>query len=325
MSNDSFKTIGNALKAANSILIFPHVNGDGDAIGSAVALCRALRKSGKTAYILVEDSIPQNLKFIALDYATCNFHVIAEPDVCICVDCGDYSRFPKRKDKFLSGKKTICVDHHGTSKPFCNYNYIDSAAAATGELIYKLLAEMDAPMDKEIGEALFTAITMDTGNFQYSNTTKETHEIVAKLYELGIDANRISIELYESISPEKMRLESKILSKVQFFGKGKLAIGFVSQDMLKETGAKLEDAEGVVSQIRSINGVEIAVLVKEKEELVCRVSLRGKKYADVSKIAESFHGGGHKKAAGCTVEMSLSDAIKAIEEKALESLSEYAN
>lgn len=323
MSNDSFKTIGNVLKKCDSILIFPHINGDGDAIGSTVALCSSLRKIGKEAYILVEDSIPQNLKFLIADYVTENVDIIEAPDVCICVDCGDFSRFPYRKDKFLSGKINICIDHHRTTEPFCDYNYIDPEAAATGELIYRLLVEMDVCMDKEIGEALFTAITMDTGNFQYSNTTKETHEIVAKLYDFGIDANSVSVELYERVRWEKVKLESEILSNLLISDDGRIAIGFVSRKLLAETGAKLEESDGVVSQIRSIDGVEIAALIKEKEDFLCKVSLRGKHYADVSKIAKTYDGGGHMKAAGCTIHMSLNDAIKSIEKKALESLSEY--
>ena len=183
---------------------------------------------------------------------------------------------------------------------------------------------MEIEFDKEIGEALFAAITTDTGNFQYSNTTKETHEIVAKLYDTGIDANGVSVELYERVSPEKIKLESEILSNLKISDDGKLAIGFVSRKMLGETGAKPEDSEGTVSQIRSIDGVEIAVLIKEKEDFLCKASLRGKHYADVSKIAEVYQGGGHTKAAGCTLHMALEEAIGAIEKKALEILSEYA-
>ena len=324
MSNDSFKKIGNVLNEGNSILIFPHINGDGDAIGSAVALCRALRKMGKTSYILTEDKIPQNLQFLIKDYVTEDFSAVENPDICVCVDCGDFSRFPKRKGKFLSGKLKVCIDHHRTSEPFCDYNYIDPKAAATGELIYRLLVAMEIELDKEIGEALFAAITMDTGNFQYSNTTKETHEIVAKLYDTGIDANGVSVELYERVSPEKIKLESEILSNLKISDDGKLAIGFVSRKMLGETGAKPEDSEGTVSQIRSIDGVEIAVLIKEKEDFLCKASLRGKHYADVSKIAEAYQGGGHTKAAGCTLHMALDEAIGAIEKKALEILAEYA-
>lgn len=318
--NDSFEDMADVLKASESVLIFPHINGDGDAIGSSAALCKALRKLNKSAYVLVEDKIPDNLKFMDKEYFTEDFSVILNPDVCICVDCGETKRFPKRKRKFAGGKTTICIDHHGTSTGFCDYNHIDPGSAATGQLIYKLILAMGVELDKETGEAIFAAITTDTGNFQYSNTSKETHEIVAKLYEAGIDANAVSVELYERVSLKKINLEADILSRIRIYADGKLALGYVSEEMLRKHGAALEDAEGVVARLRSIDGVEIAAFVKEHGEESCRVSLRAKRVGDVSEIAEAFGGGGHVKAAGCTIHMNLEETIKAIKAKALESL-----
>lgn len=317
MNNDRFEVIAEVLKKAGSVLIFPHINVDGDAIGSAVALCIALRKAGKHAYILLEDKIPDNLKFMDRGYCTEDFGIIPSPDVCVCVDCGEPGRFPKRRRKFLGGGTTVCIDHHGTSTGFCDYNYIDPDSAATGQLIYKLLLAMGVELDKEMGEAIFAAITTDTGNFQYSNTSGETHKIVAKLYEVGIDANAVSVELYERVSLRKIRLEADILNRIQIYADGKLALSYVSSEMLKKHGASLEDAEGVVAKLRSIDGVEMAVFVKEHGEESCRVSLRAKRLGDVSKIAEAFGGGGHMKAAGCTVHMNLKETMEALKEKIL--------
>ncbi|MGN0713713.1 MAG: bifunctional oligoribonuclease/PAP phosphatase NrnA, partial [Anaerovoracaceae bacterium] len=119
--NNTFREIGEKLLAADSVLVYPHVNMDGDALGSAVAVCRTLRNLGKTCWILIEDDIPRNLQFLDRGYCTCDQNVVSVPDVSLCLDCGDISRFLKRKDKFLEGKVSICIDHHRTTVPFCQY------------------------------------------------------------------------------------------------------------------------------------------------------------------------------------------------------------
>ena len=140
--NNTFREIGEKLLEADSVLVYPHVNMDGDALGSAVAVCRTLRNLGKTCWILIEDDIPRNLQFLDRGYCTCDQNVVSAPDVSLCLDCGDVSRFLKRKDKFREGKVNICIDHHRTTVPFCQYNYVDPDAAATGQLVYYLLQEM---------------------------------------------------------------------------------------------------------------------------------------------------------------------------------------
>ena len=169
--NVSLQEMAVILKAAGSILIFPHTSPDGDAMGSAAALCRGLRNIGKEAWILLEEDVTGYISFIDSEYCTLDQDIIAEPDVCICVDCSEESRFPKLADKYRQGKKKLCIDHHATVGAFGDYYYIDESEAAAAQLIYKLLLEMDAEIDKRIAESLYTAISSDTGSFQYSNTT----------------------------------------------------------------------------------------------------------------------------------------------------------
>ena len=274
--NHSFSEIAEQLKKAESVLIYPHVNMDGDALGSAAAMCRALRQMGKTSYILIEDRIPRNLQFLDQGYCTENQNQIQNPDVSLCLDCGDSSRFFLRKEKFAEGKIRICIDHHQTTKPFCDYNYVDPKAAATGELIFYLLKEMGYEGDAETGEALFAAITTDTGNFQYSNTTKESHFIVASLYDWGIDTRKVSTEIYENVRPEKLLIQSRAMETLELLCDGQAAVAYVKQEMLRETGASMDETEGMVDLLRSITGVEIAVFVKEEEKEKIRVSFRAK-------------------------------------------------
>lgn len=321
IENNTLKQIGEKLEKADSVLLFPHIQMDGDALGSSAALCRALRNAGKEAFILIEDEVPEYLSFLDRGYCTKDQTCIAAPDVCICVDCGEVSRFPERRQAFFRGKTTICVDHHTTSQPFADYNYIDGRIAATAEIIYNILTAAEFPIDQEIGEAIFTGICTDTGNFQYSNATKESHLITAALYDAGIDHARIAVELYQNTRLEKIRITSRILDTLVIFAEGRAAMAYVTQDMLEQVGAKLEETEGVVETLRNIKGVEIAAFVKEREQKLIKVSMRAKTSGNVADIAAQFGGGGHVKAAGCTFRTELKEActeLKGAIERSLE-------
>jgi len=324
--NNTFCEISQVLKAADSILIYPHVNMDGDALGSAAALCRAMRDLGKECHILIEDAIPRNLLFLDRGYCTHDQDIIENPDVSLCLDCGDPKRFLKRKEKFMEGRISVCIDHHRTTVPFCDCNYVDPDAAATGNLIYYLLRELEKTtefrMDGEIADAIFAAITTDTGNFQYSNTTRECHEITAQLYDLGVDVRKVSQEIYESVRQERILLHSVAVAGMERFAGGRAAMAVVTQAMLKETGAEMDETEGIVDNLRSIEGVEIAILVKEDTEKL-KLSLRAKSWGNVAAIAETFGGGGHTKAAGCSINMPLEDALPLIRQAAEHSLELY--
>lgn len=320
MKNNTFEEIAGVISKAENILLYPHLNMDGDALGSSVALCSALRKQGKNCYVLIEDDIPANLAFLDKGYCTREQNVIPKADLSICIDCGDESRFPKRKDKFKKAKQTICIDHHRTTEPYCDYNYIDAGAGATGELIFKLIKTMGIVIDKECGEAVFSAITTDTGNFCYSNTSKQSHQIVAELYDAGIDTNDICTELYENVRMERILIENKALGTLSTICDGKAVIAYVTQQMLEETGATMDETENVVQKLRSISGVEIAVFIKENGDRSVKVSLRSKKSADVAKIATEFSGGGHSRAAGFSLNCSLTEAFDLVKDRITDSL-----
>ncbi len=318
--NNSMKEIGQQLAAANSILLFPHISIDGDALGSCAALCVALRDAGKEVYILTEEETPEYVAFLDQGYCTQDQEIISEPDVCMCVDCSETKRFPGRTETFFKGKTTICLDHHVTSEPFADYNYIDGSAAATCELVCKLLTVMELEITPEIAEAIYTGISTDTGNFQYSNTTKETHLIAAELMDAGIDHNKLTVQLYQNTKLERLRITCRVLDTMEIFADGKAALAYVSQAMLDEEGVVMEDAEGSIDLLRNIMGVEIAAILKEKEPGTVKASMRAKTTANVAEIAAKFGGGGHIKAAGCTFYTDLKTAWDQIKEAIEESL-----
>lgn len=326
-SNASLKELAGFLKSAQTILIFTHTNPDGDALGSAAALCRVLRNSGKHAWILLNEEVPHYISFMDTEYITSDINIMDNPDICICVDCSEYSRFSALAQKFDEGRLKLCIDHHATGNGFGDYYYIDSSAAATSELIYELIIEMGVLMsedgnpidrdgrqnidliDKTIAESIYTGINTDTGSFQYSNTTARTHAIASDLLSRGVNHTAISVALYQTVPMSKLRIQAKILERAELLADGKIAVSCVTGDMLDETGSVLDDAEGSIDLLRNIEGVEIAAFLKEKEDLV-KVSMRAKTYADVSEIAGNFGGGGHVKAAGCTLNMTMDEALK---------------
>lgn len=298
-SQSCLSEIANLLARAGSVLIFPHIQMDGDALGSSVALCRALRNRGKVAQILIEDKIPENLRFLDKGYCIYDFPD-CDPDVCIALDCSDLMRIDKRQEIFLKGKQTALLDHHATSQPFADINYVDIDASSTGEIVFLLLKEMGATFDREMGEALFAAIITDTGNFLYSNTGKRTHLMAAELYETGMDHNKVAVEIYQRKRIQKIKIMNAVLSTIELIHEGKGCVAVMTRRMLADTGAFVEETEGVVEELRNIDGVEISAFLREEEGRV-RVTMRAKGWADVSDIAEKYGGGGHKKAAGCTI------------------------
>ena len=316
------------------IFLFPHVNMDGDALGSSAALCGALRKLGKTAYILTEDDTAYNIEFLDRGYCVrvdgCAGGVFdnaidSAPDVCVCMDCGSTDRFTLRADIFNSGKMSMCIDHHVTSKPNFDMNYIDGNAAATGEIVYDLIKELEALsarelIDTEIGEAIFSAIATDTGNFQYSNTTAKSHRIAAELLELGVDENGACIKIYQNSKLSRIKLNAAAVERMRMFAGGRAAAATVTQDMLGACDAEMSEADGIVETMRNIRGVEVSVLLKEYAADEIKVSMRAKSYADVAAVAAKFGGGGHIRAAGCTLRMPIGEAENIITEAVSEAL-----
>ena len=316
--NDSFQKIAEELMKGERIYLFPHENPDGDAIGSTAALCSMLRGMGKESLVLLDEEIPDNLAFMDDGMFVIPDGDIEPPDISVAVDCSEITRFPKLMDIFKKAKTTICIDHHVNEIPPCDFNYIDSKSAAAGELIFLLMKEMGHKPTKKEAEALFAAIDTDTGNFLYSNTTKRSHEIVCELYDSGIDVAWVGIELYENVAPSKNKLEVTALSQMSLFHEGRIALTVITQDMLRETGCKMSDAELVVAKLRTIKGVEVAIVLKERGPEKVFASMRSKSSVSVRDIAVAFGGGGHVKAAGCTMNMPLDQAVEEIIAKAEE-------
>lgn len=312
--NDSLRSIATIMRDINTVLIYPHINMDGDALGSCSALCLALRSLGKKAYVMIAEPVPKNLDFLECGCTTDDDSVLEDVELSLMLDCNSLNRIRGREEAFERGRLKGCIDHHAVGITDIKFDFFRSEpkSAATGEIVYQLIRNLGVEISLDIANCLFAAITTDTGNFQHNNTTKRSHDIVGHFYKVeGFDSKNISALIYDRQSKEALKMEAKILSALEFYEDGKLAVGAVTQSLLDECSCTMDESEGMIQRIMSIDGVEAGVLFKETKESV-RASLRAKYYANVADVATSFGGGGHIKAAGCTFNTSLDEAKRAL-------------
>lgn len=304
------------IKNSNRVAVLPHVMADGDGLGSSLALAEALKRMDKVAHIYIEENAPQVYSFLpGLKEVRVWDGKFEKYDLVIALDTGDMERLGKRVELFNSAPVTVNIDHHKTNTSFAQYNYVNASASSVGEIIYQFVKLMDVEIDRNIALYIYTAIAADTGGFRYSNTKQSTHLVAAELVSKGIDVAEISRQLFERISLEKLRLIGAAVNNIELFEEGTVALIIIDGDMIKAAGAKDEDTEGIVNFARNIYGVEVGVVIKEKENGEIKINLRSNKYVDVSMIAKKFNGGGHQRAAGCTMAVDIETAKKNIIEE----------
>lgn len=312
------------LKSADRIAILPHLSVDGDGLGSSLALGLILGKLGKKTAVFLEENIPSvydflpGLELVAADPpAGCTF------DVAVALDTGDPGRLGRRADIFNAAGITVNIDHHTTNSQFAFYNYVDIKASSVGEIVYQLIKMMGQDMDADIATCLYVALATDTGGFKYSNTSALTHQVAADLINSGVNVADVSQRVFDATSLEKTRLVGLAINSLELLEHGKVAFVTLTDKMVKETGAGEEDFDGIVNIGRNINGVEVAAMFREKDCCEVRVNLRSNVFVDVSAIARTFSGGGHKKASGCTVQGSLEEVKSKLLEAIRQALAEF--
>lgn len=319
-ANATLKELGKLLAGADSVLLFSHVNPDPDAIGSAMALCLALRRQGVRSFVVLDEPVPKYLRFLeeGLEEAeetgaglcgsplTTDPDVIPDPEISLCIDCSEDYRIGGRRASFARGEVTAAIDHHQAKECDRDYYYIDNEAAACCQIVYQMMREMDWPLDRKSAELLYTGLNGDTGCFMHSNTTARVHRMAAELLEFGVDINKVNVNLYQSKDLREVRLESRILQHLELFADGKAVISAASQEDYDACGAGPEHAGQVIDQLRVIDGVEIAAFLRQDGEKV-RGTMRSKTAGNVARIAGEFGGGGHIKAAGFTSELPMEE------------------
>ncbi len=306
--------VAEVLAKADEVLVTCHTNPDGDAIASLLAACLLLRKLGKHPLPYCPDPVPYNFEFLpAVKDIVQKVAVDREFDCTLVLDCSELSRCGELPGDGKMGI-LVSVDHHLTTEPLGERYYLNPSAAAVGQMLLEVADAAGVELDAELATCLYTSLVSDTGSFRYSNTTPEAVRAAARLLEQGVDPWHVAFNLYESQPPQRVMLLGKVLSTLELFSGGRIAVVTVTKQMLESCGATKDMLDGVINYPRGIRGVEVALQVRENDGQY-KFSFRSAGRVDVAKIAMEFGGGGHKNAAGCTLGPPLRNALDSVIER----------
>jgi phosphoesterase RecJ-like protein len=306
-----------ALRAARHVVLAGHVNLDGDALGSALALAGGLAASGRTARILADRPLPRAFRFldpeglvsVGADDARTRVW-LAEADLVIVLDNNSWSRLGSLERPIReSGARVICIDHHPAEAPFSADHLVDVGAAATGVLVYELLRGLGWGLGPSAADALYTSLVNDTGWVRHGNTDARVLRVAADLVAAGADPALIDRELNARERLEGKRLLGLFLRTIEVFAGGRCALGVVTAESLDATGGLPEETEDFIQHVRTLEGVVLAGLLREDGPGVCKLSLRSSAPVSARAVAAGFGGGGHERAAGATLQGPLDDLV----------------
>lgn len=313
----SVQDAASLLAQKNDILVLCHMKPDGDTLGSGFALLRALLDMGKRARVECPDGFPSRFDFLweGLDIER---QPMFEPAFVVAVDVADTALLGKFQERWKE-RIDLCIDHHPSNGKYAAHLLLESQAAATAQIIRKVVAELTS-LTPGIALCIYTGLATDTGCFRFSNTTAETLYAAAEMVETGIDSAAVNKKLFETKSVARMELERRVLETLEYHENGRVAIMVVPKAVLQETGVPEEELDGLSGLTRQIEGVEIGVMIKESGPEKYRVSMRTGMCCDASDICAKFGGGGHARAAGCFLNLPLAASKKALLEVCAASL-----
>jgi phosphoesterase RecJ-like protein len=306
-----------AIAGAERAVITCHVHPDGDALGSALALHRALANAGRDGVVSFSEpfTVAPHYRFLAgLDRLTPPDQVPRSADLFVCFDTGSLDRLGSLVDAFQSAACTVVVDHHASNTRFGEVNLIDPDAPASAVLCRELLRRLGLPLDREIATCLYTGLVTDTGRFQYQATTPETHMLAAELLAAGVEQYEVAKAVFETNNIDYLRLVAAALGRIVQVPEASLVWTRVGLADLAAYGVDMEETEGLIDLVRTDGASDVAAVLKEQPDGSHKVSLRSKGATDVGGLATRFGGGGHKYAAGFTSELDADTIVAALVE-----------
>jgi len=310
-TNIDLKGIAEKFSLLDNFVICGHVNPDGDCLGSQLALALALRSQGKTVTCLLANDVPidpalQVLPGVSDMIPAGQFGGSA--DVFIVCDVSALDRIGNDAATLqASAKTTFTIDHHQAETSISQYSYINPSMASTTMIVWELIKEMQVEVTPDMALCTYTGLLSDTGSFRYQNADVKAFNAAAEMVSAGVNPSEVAASLFQSRSLASLRLEALLLSKMLFDEEKAYAISYLSLADFESCKAEKADAELMIDVLRSIEGVRVACFLRETSDGI-RVSLRAKDTTDISLIAKKFNGGGHKAAAGCTINASLKEA-----------------
>ena len=296
------------LRGHDHYAIVTHRRPDGDTLGSAAVLCRGLRQLGKTAHILENPEVTPKYAFLLEGLTKANPE---QGDTLVCVDVASAGMLPAQFVPLL-GRLALRIDHHRNDTPFTENELVDPSCAACGQLIWRILAQMGAFLDRDIATALYTAISTDTGCFRFANTQPETFRLAGACAEYCDELYRLNHTLFETNSLARLKIQGWMAQNARFFREGKFCICPIPLAVEQELGVTEDDMENISGFPRTIEGVELAVTLRQESEEKVKLSVRCTPQWDASRICGQLGGGGHRGAAGASVQMSMEQAVAAV-------------
>lgn len=311
------KKLDQLLQGYETIGITGHIRPDGDCVGSCLALYAYIRKNypSKKVEVYLESFSPVFQILTGADQVITEAEADVSYDLFFVLDTSDEKRMGRNCKYYELAKHTVCLDHHISNKGFCDENMIEPDASSTCQVLFEQMEE--AKIDKVIAEALYTGIVHDTGMFRHSSTTPRTMEIAGHLMEYGIDFHRIIADTYMKKTYVQNQVLGRALLESIMLLDGTCIASVISQDVMEFYGVDNNDLEGIIDQLKATDGVECAIFLYQTGALEYKVSLRSEETIDVSEIALHFGGGGHKRAAGCTMQGTKYDILNNLIEEIL--------
>ena len=306
------------IRESQTICVVGHVRPDGDCIGSQLGLAYALQNQGKKVVCWNQDAMPKKLAFLDPEELLQQPQPGQEFDCVIATDCASFERLGSITACIQDRKLFINIDHHRSNTRYADINWVDGRQPSTGELVFRLLRCANWAITPAIADCLFTAISTDTGSFQYPSTRPNTYYVAGKLVDRGADLAKVCNEVYQSYPLSRVQLLRHVFNRFRLTHSNQIAYFWLKKEDYTRTGAEPDDSEGLIDHIRAIEPVVVACVFEELEPELTRISLRSKSdKVDVSEIARQFDGGGHSAAAGAripgkpaTVQRAVLSALK---------------
>lgn len=302
------RQIAEHLRTTDNFLVTSHVSPDGDALGSMLAVGEVLDAMGKQVRLFNESGLPERFRWLSPRQEILRDLPDTEPETIIVLDCGSPQRPGTLLAPWLSSKTVVNIDHHLDNPMFGSINWVDQRVSSTGEMVGMLARELNVPLAGLLGEYVYLSLISDTGDFCFSNTRPETLEMAAEILRLGLLPGPFHEQRQSTGTINQLRMRGTVTQQATLHSQGRISLISFTRELFRQTGTGPEDTEGLVNRVLYLRGVQAAIATREEDNGSIKFSLRSKGDVNVQAVAARFGGGGHRNAAGGTLDMSVDEA-----------------
>lgn len=303
-------TIKEVVERSETIVVFTHENPDGDAVGSSLAVYTVLKNMGKKVDLVIP-KFPKTFKFLPNYKEALTEPTLEKYDLGIALDCADIKRLDGPTETFLKSETRVNIDHHTSNGMFGDLNFVDPVSPACSQIITTILKYFKIDISIDVATCLITGIVTDTGGFKYEGVTSETFEIASEFLEKGVKISSVCKNSLSNISKEKFEAKKLTMNRTEFLENGKISYTYMTKEDMEKLNVIQSDLDGIVENGRDVEGVEVSIFLYETDKGF-KASLRSNSYVNVADVCLLFNGGGHVRAAGCTMQYPLEECKERI-------------